>query len=234
MSSLFFILTAATAGTSAPSKRGFPFLSRTVISSFIIMLRETVEMVLILGAVHAALRSSEHRGWILPFWFGIAGGIVLSFLLGMFMGEVSRLPGGNAAGWLSVMMSIAAAAFLYSMTVWAWVHQKKSAEHFTRRMHEHASGGNTFAIFAAILFVVGREGAEAVVALFAARPVQDSIRFIVGGVMGMFAAFLVGWLLSLGFRRIPLRPFFILTSIVLFILATHLAVEGVEQLVGYF
>ena len=193
------------------------------------MLRETVEMVLILGAVHAALRSSEHRGWVLPFWLGVASGIALSVLLGFLMRVLSHLPGGSAADVVSAAMSIVAAIFLYGMTVWTWMHRGDGAA-FSRKLHEHASAGNVIGIFAAIVFVVGREGSEAVVALFAVRPAHDIVWFAAGGVMGMLAAFLVGWLFSMGFRRIPLRPFFIFTSIVLFVLATHLAAEGIEQM----
>jgi high-affinity iron transporter len=87
----------------------------------------------------------------------------------------------------------------------------------------------------AFLAVV-REGVETVVFLLAAGIGETSgTLFLVGGIIGLIAAFLIGYLVYRGSARLNLKMFFNLTGLFMIVFAAGMLSRGVHELIeaGY-
>jgi len=69
---------------------------------------------------------------------------------------------------------------------------------------------------------VAREGLEAALFLIAAATTEDGWAVLVGGLIGLAAASVLGFLVVLGGRRLPMRQFFAITGLVLIVFAAGL------------
>jgi len=77
---------------------------------------------------------------------------------------------------------------------------------------------------------VGREGLETALFMFAAVQAASSHGTTLGGVLGLGAAVLLGYLLYRGTYRMNLRVFFNVTSILLLLFAAGLLAHGIHEL----
>jgi high-affinity iron transporter len=69
---------------------------------------------------------------------------------------------------------------------------------------------------------VAREGLEAALFLIAAATTEDGWAVLIGGLIGLAGASVLGFLVVLGGRRIPMRQFFTVTGLVLIVFAAGL------------
>jgi high-affinity iron transporter len=69
---------------------------------------------------------------------------------------------------------------------------------------------------------VAREGLEAALFLIAAATTEDGWAVLVGGLLGLAGASVLGFLVVLGGRRLPMRQFFTVTGLVLIVFAAGL------------
>ena len=77
---------------------------------------------------------------------------------------------------------------------------------------------------------VFREGVELALFLMAARIASDPISVLVGAVLGLGAAILLGWMLFATTRRLNLRHFFQITNVLLLFFAAGMVAYGVHEL----
>lgn len=92
-------------------------------------------------------------------------------------------------------------------------------------------GGNVrLAVMAVAFFAVAREGLEAALFLIAAATTERGVDVLVGGLGGLAVAGVLGWLVVLGGRRLPMRQFFTVTGLVLLVFAAGLVSRTVLYL----
>ncbi len=203
------------------------------LQSLLIIVREGFEAILVVGAVVAFLIKTGHWDRLRSIWMGTALGVGASAVTAVILATVLRaLPASREiieGGTLLV-----AVAVLFSVSY--WLVSKVEAAHWQQFIRDKVStalehGGAKALAFVAFLAVY-REGAETALfyqALFnegghVALPLTLGI--VVGGVMlaGIFTLF---------YRfgvRIPLRPFFTVTSALLYYMAFVFAGKGVREL----
>jgi high-affinity iron transporter len=86
-----------------------------------------------------------------------------------------------------------------------------------------AGGGDVrFAVMGVAFLAVAREGLEAALFLIAAATTEEGWAVLVGGLIGLAAASVLGALVVLGGRRLPMRQFFTVTGLVLIVFAAGL------------
>jgi high-affinity iron transporter len=86
-----------------------------------------------------------------------------------------------------------------------------------------AAGGDVrFAVMGVAFLAVAREGLEAALFLIAAATTEDGWAVLVGGLIGLAMASVLGFLVVLGGRRLPMRQFFTITGLVLIVFAAGL------------
>ena len=201
--------------------------------SLLIILREGLEAILVIGALVAFLLKTGHRERLRSIWWGVAWGILASAATAVVLKTVlSAMPASREV--IEGATMLVAVAVLFSVSYWL-ISKVEAAkwQQFIRDKVTNAleHGGGAALAFVAFLAVY-REGAETALfyqALFnegahVALPIALGI--LVGG-----AALAVIFTLFYRFGvRIPLRPFFGVTSVLLYYMAFVFMGKGVREL----
>jgi high-affinity iron transporter len=207
--------------------------SEAFLQSFLIILREGFEAILVIGAVVAFLLKTGHRERLRSIWWGIALGLAASGLTAIVLRTTLRaLPATQEiieGGTLLV-----AVAVLFSVSYWL-ISRVEAAkwQAFIRDKVTNAleHGGGSALAFVAFLAVY-REGAETALFYQALFNEGSNVTLpITLGLLAGVAALVVIFTLFYRFGvRIPLRPFFSVTSVLLYYMAFVFLGKGVHEL----
>jgi len=200
--------------------------------SFLIILREGFEAILVIGAVVAFLIKTGNRNRLKSIWTGIALGLAASGLMVIVLRTVfAHLPTSREV--VEGITMLVAVVVLFSVSY--WLISKVEAAKWQKFIREKVStaldhgGGKALATVA--FLAVFREGAETAMfyqALFSEGNV--AVPLSLGIVVG-FAALAVIFTLFYRFGvRIPMRPFFTVTSVLLYYMAFVFIGKGIREL----
>ncbi|MGH7650509.1 MAG: FTR1 family protein [Gemmatimonadaceae bacterium] len=201
--------------------------------SFLIILREGFEAILVIGAVVAFLIKMGHRERLRSIWLGIALGLVASLATAVVLKTVlAAMPASR--DFVEGVTMLIAVVVLFSVSY--WLISKVEAAKWQKFIREKVTlalehGGGKALAFVAFLAVY-REGAETALfyqALFSEGP-NVGLPLTLGIIVG-FAALVV--IFTLFYRygvRIPMRPFFTVTSILLYYMAFVFMGKGIREL----
>ena len=203
------------------------------LQSFLIILREGFEAILVIGAVVAFLLKTGHRERLRSIWVGIVLALLASAATAVVLRTVlSAIPATQEI--VEGATLLVAVAVLFSVSYWL-ISRVEAAkwQQFIREKVNNAldHGGGRALAFVAFLAVY-REGAETALfyqALFN-EGAHVALPISLGIVVG-FAALAV--IFTLFYRygvRIPLRPFFTVTSVLLYYMAFVFMGKGVREL----
>ena len=200
--------------------------------SFLIILREGFEAILVIGAVVAFLIKTGNRHRLHSIWTGIALGIVASALMAVILQTVfAQLPASREI--IEGITMLAAVAVLFSVSY--WLISKVDAAKWQKFIREKVGnaldhgGGKALAIVA--FLAVFREGAETALfyqALFSEG--SGALPLILGIVAGGAALAVIFTLFYRFGVKIPMRPFFTVTSVLLYYLAFVFIGKGIREL----
>lgn len=196
------------------------------LSALLIALREGIEMAIVVGILLAYLSQvGAHRAhrWV---WAGVGAAAAVS--LG-FLATLNAL-GASFEGTTEQVFEgttmVLAAVFLTWMILWMLRNARYLKGELQRGVADVlARGGGTWGLFALAFFAVVREGVELALLLFAA-PGEGKV---VGAVSGLALAVGVGILIYAFGRRIDLRTFFRVTSLLLILFAAGLAAQAAYE-----
>lgn len=201
--------------------------------SFLIILREGFEAILVIGAIVAFLVKTGHRDRLRSIWWGTGIALAASALTAVLLQTVLRsLPASREA--IEGITMLLAVVVLFSVSY--WLISKVDAARWQQFIREKvdaalAHGGGTALAVVAFLAVY-REGAET--ALFYQALMQEGSAS--GGALlaGLATGVLVlAIIFTLFYRygiRIPLRPFFGVTSVLLYYMAFVFMGKGLREL----
>jgi high-affinity iron transporter len=214
--------------TRAPSGRWATFFQ-----SFLIILREGFEAILVIGAICAFLLKTGNRARLRSIWTGTALGLVASAATAIVLQTVLRsMPASREI--IEGATMLVAVAVLFSVSY--WLISKVEAARWQQFIRDKVTnalqhGGGSALAFVAFLAVY-REGAETALfyqALFGEG--RDTMGPIVLGIVAGAAVLAVVFTLFYRYGvRIPLRPFFAVTSVVLYYMAFVFAGKGIREL----
>ncbi|HEY6090043.1 MAG TPA: cytochrome c/FTR1 family iron permease [Gemmatimonadaceae bacterium] len=214
--------------TQQPSTRWEAFLQ-----SFLIILREGFEAILVLGAVVAFLIKMGHRERLRSIWLGVGLGVIASLLTAVVLKTLlAAMPASRPL--VEAITMLIAVAVLFSVSY--WLISKVEAAKWQKFIREKVSsalqhGGGKALIVVAFLAVY-REGAETALfyqALFNGGP-NVGVPIALGIVVGLAALAVIFVLFYRYGVRIPMRPFFAVTSILLYYMAFVFMGKGVREL----
>jgi len=205
------------------------------VQSFVIMLREGLEAILIVGALMtflAKMGAADRRRHV---GAGVLAAIVASLLTALALETVFHLSPAHQEALEGLTMVVASVVLFY---VSYWLLSKMEVVKWSRfvksRVHDAVTRGSALALASAAFLAVYREGFETVLfykALLISAGPNASLAPTVGGM-------LVGALLLLGVYiamsrfgvRLPLKPFFAVTSAFLYYMAFVFAGTGIHEL----
>ena len=201
--------------------------------SFLIILREGFEAILVVGAVVAFLIKMGHRERLRSIWLGIALAVVASVATAVALRTLFiAMPASREI--VEAITMLLAVVVLFSVSY--WLISKVEAAKWQKFIREKVGtaleqgGGRALALVS--FLAVYREGAETALfyqVLFHEGPnvaLPLSLGILAGGVA-------LAVIFTLFYRygvRIPMRPFFAITSILLYYMAFIFMGKGVREL----
>jgi high-affinity iron transporter len=201
--------------------------------AFLILLREGAEAILVIGAIIAYLIKSGNGHKTQTVYYYSAAAVVASFITAILFRSVVSLSGANQEIMEGATMLVAVAV-LFSVSYWMGSKADAKAwnSYIEGKVQSSLSSNNTLSLGAAAFLAVYREGAEVVLfyqALF--NNAGDNMQMIwLGFGAGSLALVAVFALVRYGSLKIPTKPFFQGTSILMCLLAISFAGGGIKEL----
>jgi high-affinity iron transporter len=195
-----------------------------VLTALLIMLREGFEAALVVAIVYAYIRRIGRRDLVVPMWQGMAAAAALSVAVGV----VIHLTVENLAGRPRLLAFAGVSLLAVVVVTWMIFWMRRQAHRIKGELQENvdhaiAGGGDVrLAVMGVAFLAVAREGLEAALFLIAAATTEDGWAVLIGGLVGLAGASVLGFLVVLGGRRIPMRQFFTVTGLVLIVFAAGL------------
>ncbi len=207
----------------------------TFISALVILLREGLEALLVLAAIIALLIKADRRD-VLP-WvhLGWLSALALGGVTWWFSQYVVTISGASREVTEGVTALLATAILLY---VGFWLHSKTHARSWQKflqeKIHGALHGSTLWALTGVAFLAVYREVFETVLFLEALNQQTspgDGERMLWWGLLaGVGLLVLLAWILLRTSLRLPLRLFFNVNAIILFILAIVFTGHGIAAL----
>jgi high-affinity iron transporter len=195
-----------------------------MLATFLIMLREGFEAALVIAILFAYLQRTDRRDLLPPMWLGVAAAFVVAggFGLALHVG-IGSLEGDAEVRAFAAVMAFAVVVLTW-MIFWMRAHARKIRGELQDAMGRAiAKTGNVkVAVVAAAFLAVLREGFEAAVFLLALSTGETAVSLLIGAVLGLGLATVLGWMVVLGGKKLPLRQFFTVTGVVLILFAAGL------------
>ena len=199
-----------------------------MVTPLLIMVREGFEAALIVAIVFAYLRRIDRLDLSRAAWSGVAAAVVLSILVGVGIDATIGSFEGAARLRAFASISLVAAAVLTWMVFWMRKQSRAIKSELEHKVDSAVSAGNARqAIVAVAFFSVLREGIEAALFLVASATTSGGREVVVGGLIGIAIAAVLGWLVYAGSRRIPMRAFFRVTGMIVVVFAAGLLAKTV-------
>ena len=199
-------------------------------AAFLVMLREGVEAAIIVAILLAYLNRIDRRSESRWVWAGTIAAVLISLASGIILWNTVGGLEGSAEEFVEGSIALVAAGLLTWMIFW----MGRQARHLTGHLHTQidtaiAAGGAT--ALATIAFVaVVREGIEASLFLISTTVgAETSSSQLIGGILGLAAAVVIGVVFYAGSSRIDLRAFFRLTGVLIILFAAGLVSKAVHE-----
>ena len=198
-------------------------------ANFLIGLREGLEAALVVGILVAYLVKTDRRELLPRIWLGVGIAVVISFGFGALLTYGPRGLTFEAQEAIGGTLSIIAVAFVTWMVFWMARQARNIKGELESKVDVAAAGGVSLTILA--LLAVGREGLETALFLWAAtRATGDTTAPLLGALLGLVVAIVLGVLVYRGALRLDLRRFFTWTGGFLVVIAAGVVSYGVHDL----
>ncbi|MDR1328574.1 MAG: FTR1 family iron permease [Oscillospiraceae bacterium] len=203
------------------------------LASLLIIAREGFEAIIIVGAIVAYLVKSGNGKKTAAVYWGSLIALGASVLMAIALSRLSAISGANQEIIEGVTMLIAVAVLFY---VSNWMVGKAEADawsgYIESKVESSLARGSVFSLAFAAFLAVFREGAEVILfyqALLA--DTQTYINMIWAGLgVGLVALVVIYILIRVLSFRLPLKPFFLGTSILLSVMAISFIGSGIKEL----
>jgi high-affinity iron transporter len=199
-----------------------------MLPSLVITFREALEATLVVGIVLSYLARVKQTRFFVLVYGAIAVGVVGSILGAMLFNRLAGGFTGRAEAVFEGVTMLIGALLLTTMILWVGKESHRT-ENIEARVAAGLGQSRQLGLFTLVLTAILREGIETVIFLGAAQ-VSNATGSIVGAVVGIVAAVLVGYAIFAGSRRVNVRAFFRVTTIILVLFAAGLVARGVHEL----
>jgi high-affinity iron transporter len=198
-------------------------------ASFLLSLREGIEAALIIGIVLGALRKLNRSHMAPAVWYGALSAVLVSLLTGILLTMFGLSLEGAAEQIFEGLAMLLAASVLTWMIFWMNRQARSIKGELELGVQQATSTGSSRALFSLAFLAVVREGIELALFLTAATFASDPRSTILGSLLGLGAAVLLGWGLFASTLRLDLRRFFQVTGFLLILFAAGLVAHGVHE-----
>ncbi|TFG24574.1 MAG: hypothetical protein EU533_01940 [Promethearchaeota archaeon] len=195
--------------------------------------REGLEAILIVVILLLYLKNTKQKTYKKFVYLGAIFAIVASilfailfiWLFGGFSGTLEQI----FEGFTFIISGI----FLISLILWISKEGPKLKQNLELRIEESIQKQKVFSIFILTFVIIIREGIELVLLLTGAASIGtlNALDVIVGSLIGLGIAIIIGLLTYYGVRSINISKFLKITNVILIFFATGLIIYGIHEFV---
>ncbi len=208
-----------------------PFAS--FLDSLTIILREGFEAILVIGALTSFLIKSDHRDKLKGIYWGAGAAVAASVITAILLQTVFKISGASRETLEGATMLVAVVILIW---ISFWLVNKAKGSRWKKfvegRMKASITTGSVFTLGLTAFFAVYREGFETILfyqAIFAMG--SSHLTAVIGGLaLGVALLGLVYYLINRYAVKIPMKPYFLATSILLNIMAFRFLGYGIREL----
>lgn len=203
-------------------------------SSLLITLREGLEIALVLAIIVAYLQKTGRGDRLPAIWAGSGVAAVLCVAAGLLFHRAVGEFEGKWEQFIEGALAFVAVAVLTWMIFWMRGHARGISSDLHAKI-DAALDRSAFALAFVAFVAVAREGFETALFLISAETSSASgTEVVIGGIIGLAVAAVLGYLFYLGSGRVDLRKFFNWTGLLLILFAAGLFAKGVHEFREYF
>ncbi len=227
-----------TASSTTTSSTGKTAAMAAFAACFSIMLREGFEAILIVGAIIAYLTKAagddkeRRRKQLAPVYLGSVLGVALSFVLAWILNAI-KLANTASQELIEGFTALTAVVVLYYVSNWMLSKSETDAwtSYIKTKAEKSSERGSYFALAFTAFLAVFREGAE-VVLFFQPMLAGDNTDMVWAGfVVGCICLVFVYLAIHFMSIKIPIKPFFTGTSILMFLMSISFLGAGIKELI---
>jgi high-affinity iron transporter len=201
-----------------------------LLGNYLIGLREGLEASLVVSILIAYLVKSGNRQALTPVWGGVGSAVVLAIGFGIALSVASGEMQFKTQEAFGGFLSIIAVGLVTWMVFW----MRRTARFMKAELEGKLAGAlsmGTGALFFVAFLAVGREGLETALFLWTnISNANNSTEPIIGAVLGLVTAALLGYLLYRGGLKLNLKKFFTITGVALIVVAAGVFGYGFHDL----
>ena len=200
-----------------------------MLPSYLLTLREGLEAALIIGIVLSALRQMKCEELAPTVWAGTISAAVLSLISALALTSFGLNLEGSAEEIFEGIAMLSAAAILTWMIFWMNRQAHTLKSDIEKNVQRATTQRGKRALFLLAFFAVLREGIELALFLTAATFATDAQQTLIGAILGLATALLLGWAIFASTIRLDLVRFFKVTNLLLILFAAGLVAHGVHE-----
>lgn len=203
-----------------------------LVSNALIGLREGLEAAIVVIILVAFLVKTERTRSLRWVWTGVGAAVALSIGVGAGLHYGTSELSFTAQETVGGVSSIVAVAFVTAMILWMRTAARSMSGQLKAGM-ETALQTGPVAVAVLAFFAVGREGLETAVFFFSSVQAAGdggTGQPLIGFIVGILAAVLLGLLMYRGAVRINLSRFFTITGVLLVFVAAGILAYGMHDL----
>jgi high-affinity iron transporter len=194
-------------------------MGQAFLASYLIGLREGLEMVLVVSILVAYLVKTGRRKQLLPVWLGVLAAVIVSLTFGWVLTYVSStVLYGPQHELFDAITSVIAVGLVTWMIFWRRRTARRLSGELRGRL-DGAIGMGVGAVVGIAFLAIVREGLETALLFFASAQGATTAGPLVGIGAGLATAVVIGVLLYVGAVRINLSKFFTVSGVLLIFVA---------------
>lgn len=202
-----------------------------MLPAFLIGIREGLEAALVVGILLAYLTRLGRRDVAPRLWLGVATAVVLSLAIGAVLTFGAYALTFEAMEIIGGTMSLLAVGLVTWMIFWMQRAGRTLKRSLEGEVDRALASTGLWGIVVIGFVSVAREGIETTLLLWSmVQSFGDAPLALVGAVLGILAAVVLGWLIARGMLRLDLRVFFTWTGALLIVVAAGVLAYGVHDL----
>ncbi|WP_313890845.1 FTR1 family protein [Psychrobacillus sp.] len=201
--------------------------------SALILLREGLEALLIIIALIAFLKKSNQQSMQKWIYVGAFVGLVVSAIAAVILSTIFQsVSAGTSREIMEGYVGLGAAVLM--MGVGIWLHNKSSINSWNRyiqtQMHQAISTSSIFSMATVSFLSVFREGAETIIFYAGIAPKMSTFELSLGIVIALAILVIFAIVLVKVSNKIPIHRFFIVATILIYVLAFKIIGVSVHTL----
>ena len=203
------------------------------LGAFGIIVREGIEAMLVLGAIIAYLVKAGQKKSLRHVYLGAILGVVCSFIVAAALYSMGMGNGSEQQEIIEGVTALVAVCMLYWVS--NWMLSKSETEAWNNYIKKQVAGaavtGSVFALAFTAWLAVFREGAEVVLFLYPLVTSTDPMIIWAGILAGFVVLAIIFVVMRVFSVKLPLKPFFMVMSTLMFIMAISFLGSGITELI---